>query len=146
MKNFKIKDNVWIHLGERSLVEGRIVEIIDLQHLEENHDPSHELYVIEIKTGMDDVYEVRTYEQISPDHYGPINLFRKLDSVKENNRYFKKVGMPIPVNQMYQEDDQEPTPEQIQAALERSQQANKHPALNLPKETRPRRKYYKKKK
>lgn len=150
MKNsYCIKDKVWIHLGEQNLVQGRIVEIIDLEHLGEGHDPKRDLYVIEIKTGIDDVYEVRSFEQISSDQYGPINLFRSLDNVRENNRYFKKVGMPLPVGTKSLDsldDHDEPTPEEIQAALDRSQEIIKHPALNLQKETKFRRRYPKKKK
>ena len=95
-KEYNIKDTVWIHLGERNLVKGRVVEIIDLAHLKEDHDPDQELYIIEIHTGIDDVYEVRDFEQISPDEKGPINLFRKTDA-QANNRYLKKVGMTLPV-------------------------------------------------
>ena len=78
-KEYNIKDKVWIHLGEPKLVEGRVVEIIDLAHLKEGHNPDRELYIIELKTGIDNVYEVRDFDQISPDAKGPINLFRKLD-------------------------------------------------------------------
>ena len=60
-KEYKIKDKVWIHLGERNLVGGRVVEIIDLEHLKEGHSPDQELYIIELKTGIDDVYEVRNF-------------------------------------------------------------------------------------
>lgn len=95
-KEYNIKDTVWIHLGERNLVKGRVVEIIDLAHLKEDHDPDRELYIIEIHTGIDDVYEVRSFEQISPDEKGPINLFRQTDA-QANNRYLKKVGMQLPV-------------------------------------------------
>jgi hypothetical protein len=64
---YNLKDKVWIHIGEPKLTEGRVVEIIDLEHLNEGHKKDDELYIIEIDTGIDDVYEVRTFEQISPD-------------------------------------------------------------------------------
>ena len=131
-KEYNIKDKVWIHIGERKLVEGRVVEIIDLQHLNEGHSPEHELYIIEIKTGIDDIYEVRNFEQISPDSKGPINLFRKNKDSVENNRLLKKIGMPIPLpgieleevlNEIDTEleDPDEPTPDQIHAALARAE-------------------------
>lgn len=96
-KEFNIKDTVWIHLGERKLIKGRVVEIIDLAHLNEGHSEDDELYVIEIKTGIDDVYEVRSYGMISPDEKGPINAFRQLDA-PSHNRYLKKLGMTLPVD------------------------------------------------
>jgi hypothetical protein len=97
-KEYTIKDQVWIHNGEKSLVEGRVVEVIDLTHLNEGHLAINELYVIEIKTGIDDIYEVRPYELISPDATGPINLFRNPEA-RRANRYFKKIGMDAPIGE-----------------------------------------------
>jgi hypothetical protein len=126
-KEYNIKDTVWIHIGERKLTEGRVVEIIDLEHLDEGHDPSNELYIIELKTGIDDIYEVRTFEQISPDAQGPITLFRKhKDELVQGNRLLKKIGMPLPDSVAIYE----PTPDEIHAAMERSQQATQHTPLN----------------
>jgi hypothetical protein len=165
MKNeYEIKDKVWIHIGERKLSEGRVVEIIDLEHLDEGHDPKNELYVIELKTGIDDIYEVRTFEQISPDAKGPINLFRKTKTRMEQ-RALKRLGMiipnedgvipadgyiPKPAPDMFEPDyseEDEPTPEQIHAAIQASQDSTKHPSLvHRPATAKPKRKYFKKKK
>jgi hypothetical protein len=140
-KQYDIKDTVWIHVGERKLTQGRVVEIIDLGHLDEGHDPAREFYVIELKTGIEDVYEVRDFNQISPDANGPIALFRKED-YREGNRLMKKIGMPVPEGVMEFDEYPEPTPEQIHAAMERSQQASQHAPLN----TKPpaKKKYYRK--
>jgi len=137
---YNIKDAVWIHNGERTLVQGRVVEIIDLEHLEEGHDPARELYIIELKTGIDDIYEVRSFDQISPDANGPIGLFRRED-VKTENRLLKKIGMPLPEGAL----DYEPTPDEIHAALQRSQEASKHAPLNTGRKTAPKKRYFKKK-
>ena len=66
-KEYALKQKVWIHNGELSLVPGRIVEIIDLSHLGEGHSSEEELYIVEIDTGIDNVYEVRSWKQTSPD-------------------------------------------------------------------------------
>lgn len=92
---YNIKDTVWIHMGERKLTKGRVVEIIDLEHLNEKYDPDYELYVIEVETGIDPVYEVRDFGQISPDPHGPIALFRR-EGLVGANRFLKKVGLPLP--------------------------------------------------
>lgn len=153
-KEYNIKDTVWIHLGERKLTEGRVVEIIDLEHLGEGHDPKDELYIIEVHTGIEDVYEVRNFDQISPDANGPINLFRKIkDESLKNQRYLKKVGIQLPVNgpnileEIAKEinDELEPTPEQIHAAMDKSLKDVVHAPLNL-KTAKPKRRYFKKKK
>jgi hypothetical protein len=149
-KEYNIKDQVWIHLGEKKLVEGRVVEVIDLEHLGEGHSRDRELYVIELHTGIDDVYEVRSFDQISPDAKGPIQLFRNLKEVIENNRYLKKVGMPIPmpernaleetvseINDEISREDDEPTPEQIHAAMERAEKARSQPFNVRPAGKRP---------
>jgi hypothetical protein len=156
-KEYNIKDKVWIHIGERKLVEGRVVEIIDLEHLKEGHSPDRELYIIELKTGIDDIYEVRSFEQISPDAAGPINLFRKIKTdVLKNQRYLNKVGIKMPVDgpdplvelakEINEELDYEgPTTEQIHAAMDKSLKETEHPPLNL-KTEKPKRRYFKKKK
>jgi len=94
-KEYNLKDIVWIHMGERKLVQGRVVEIIDLDHLNESYDPDHELYVIEVRTGIDNVYEVRDFGTISPDANGPISAFRR-EGLASANRFLKKIGMPFP--------------------------------------------------
>jgi hypothetical protein len=138
---YNVKDTVWIHVGERTLTQGRVVEIIDLEHLDEGHDKSRELYIIELKTGIEDVYEVRDFNSISPDKDGPIHLFRKED-FREGNRLMKKLGMPVPQGVMEFDEYPEPTTEQIHAAMERSQQASQHAPLS----TKPaaKKKYYRK--
>jgi hypothetical protein len=150
IKHPKIKDSVWIHIGEPALVKGRVVDIIDFAHLKENHDPNDKHYVIEIETGIQNVYEVRNYNTISFDENGPINLYKNLDSLKET-RLLKQIGIKIPVRSVknncndFDEDLDEPTPEEISAALERSQQINNHEALILPTENKPKKRFYKKK-
>jgi len=150
-KHPKIKDTVWIHLGEPKLVKGRVVAIIDFAHLGEGYDPEYKHYVIEIPTGIESVYEVREYDSISFDEAGPINLYRSLKS-HEEARYFKKLGIKVPLHpttddKLFPLDEEldEPTPEQISAALERSQEVNKHTALTLPSETKPKKRFYRKK-
>jgi hypothetical protein len=140
---YEIKDTVWIHLGERTLTPGRVVEIIDLAHLGEGHDPEDELYIIEVQTGIDDVYEVRPAELISEDENGPIGVFRKED-LRAGNRLMKKMGMPMPQGALEFNDFLEPTTEQIHAAIDRSQELNKHEPLPRARKTPAKKKYYRK--
>lgn len=96
---YNIKDKVWIHLGSPKLVEGRVVDVINLEHLNENYSKDHELYVIEIKTSIENIYEVRTFDQISSNSKGPIFLYKELEQdLTEMNRLLKRVGMTLPVN------------------------------------------------
>lgn len=148
---YNIRDKVWIHIGERRLVEGRVVDIINLAHLGEGHDPKNEIYIIEIKTGIEDIFEARRWNEISPDARGPINLFRK-NNVQQEQRYLKKVGVILPIEGLStpledilaEHDPNEPTAEQITAALERSEQSAKHQTMSP--DGKPKRRTFKKKK
>ena len=123
-KEYNIKDKVWIHIGERKLVEGRVVEIIDLEHLKEGHSPDRELYIIELKTGIEDIYEVRSFDEISSDAKGPINLFKRVkDDAVKNQRYLKRVGIQLPIDspnllaELLEDEEDGPSTEEIHAAL-----------------------------
>lgn len=131
---FNIKDKVWIHIGEPGLAEGRVVEIITLDHLNENYPKGKELYVIEIRTGIEPIYEVREFETISPDATGPIMCYRNMEMMKHAGRYLRKVGIKLPdisggdnpivtSVEMYPDegDAEDPTPDQIHAALARAE-------------------------
>jgi hypothetical protein len=139
-EEYKIKQPVWIHMGESKLVGGRVVEVIDLVHLKEGYSEDNELYVIEIPSSIEPIYEVRTWEQISPTAKGPINLFTQVkDDLQAANRMLKKIGIVLPDGTMATNDTDdfdvdghdgmgsidEPTPEQIHAAMERAEQANR---------------------
>jgi hypothetical protein len=152
-KEYNIKDIVWIHAGESKLISGRVVEIIDLVHLKEGHSPDRELYIIELKTGIDDIYEVRSYDQISPDSRGPIGLFRNIKTdILKNQRYLNKVGIKMPVDRDvpdlfadFIDEGDEPSTDEIHAALEQGRKNDEHLPLNL-KTEKPKRRYFKKKK
>jgi hypothetical protein len=161
-KEFKIKERVWIHIGDRKLTEGRVVEIIDLDHLNEGYGKDNELYIVEIPTEIEPIYEVRSFGQISPDSKGPIHAYRNLNVIKAQ-KYLGKVGFTLPVdmpnplaelaeeiNQDLNSDMDEPTPEQIHAAMERAERVNvdtfRPPAPQVKKSRQPRRPYSKRKK
>lgn len=111
---YNIKDTVWIHNGDRTLEEGRVVEIIDLAHLNEGYDPDEELYVIELKAGDQNIYEVRTWVQISDTKEGPVNLYKKITSnPQEAKNFLMRVGIILPdgsLNPVYysEEETEEP--------------------------------------
>lgn len=96
---YNIRDRVWIHIGGPKLTEGRVVEIIDLDHLNEGYDPNRELYVIEISTPIEPLYEVRVAETMSEDERGPIGIYKTLkDGMIAVNQLLGKVGVTTPIN------------------------------------------------
>ena len=134
MTTYNIKDTVWIHLGEHSLVEGKIEHMFTLSH-------GQQLYVIEIPTHIDPVYEVREWETMSPDAIGPINMFRQL---KTEHRYLKKLGVKSTKELVEVLEEDEPTTDQINEALHRTEQSTKHSAMSPKPATKARRRSYKK--
>jgi len=118
MNKINIKDKVWVHLNLPTLIEGRVVEIIDLEHLGEGHSKDQELYIIQIKTSIDDLYEVRTADQISTTAEGPIELFKNKNLGIEQ-RLLGKIGVQLPIDTAEEEID-DPSPEEINAIIERS--------------------------
>lgn len=123
MKKINIKDTVWFANGEHKLIPGRVVQIITLDHLNEGYIPGKELYVLEVETGIDNIFEVREWETISLEPAGPLNMWRNINIAKAN-RYLKKIGpiIPDPTTHMHiLEDDEdmvEPSQAEILAALE----------------------------
>ena len=145
-QQYNIKDTVWIHIGEPTLVKGRVVEIIDLEHLGEGHNPDREFYIVEIKTGIDDIYEVRDWGQISSTAQGPINAFNNL-ATKNADRFLKKVGIKLPgatATDIDTESD-DPTADQIHAAIERSEKSSRHQPMVIAAPAKPKRRNFKKK-
>jgi hypothetical protein len=123
-KQYEINDDVWIHIGTGKLHKGKVVEYFDLGHIGRSRDI--EYYVIELPTSIEPILEVRTWEEISQDAKGPLACYRNL---KENAETFKKLGklgieMPIKqdiLSEVFDDcQDEDPTPEQVNAALDRS--------------------------
>jgi hypothetical protein len=136
---YNIKDTVWIHMGERKLTRGRVVEIIDLEHLNEGIDPDYELYVIQVQTGIEPVYEVRDFSQISPDAHGPIAVFRR-EGLVGANRFLKKVGLPIPQFEEWNENNAQSS--EIHGGITAKNSDNKDHVANAPARARPKKKRF----
>jgi hypothetical protein len=95
-KNYKIGDSVWIYgisagPGYNLPTKGRIVHEMEIA----NYSGVH--YVIAVSNGIEDLLEVRTWEEISQDEKGPIGSFRELlmnDPVTQ--RKLSRTGMRLP--------------------------------------------------
>lgn len=141
-KEYKVGDSVWIHGIQRDnkLIKGEVVKkfVIDLPNWGDQY-----YYVISIPTHIESLLEIRQWENISQDQEGPIGMYRELGSSKKIiDKFMTKIGYSS-----YEDSEEidEPTPEQIHAALEKSQKTSKHTPL-LIKTERPKRKFYNRKK
>ena len=149
-KQYEMNEPAWIHLGNGKLTKGKVIDIFDLEHA--GYSKEFEFYIVEIPTEIDPLLEVRTWENMSQDATGPIGMYRTLkEHTFSTKKYLGKIGIELPYSQevntlgVQQEefDVLDPTPEQVNAAIERAEQAKKmmytSPAVDKPK------RYYKKK-
>ena len=137
-QKYNIGETVWIYgiyVRNDVPVAGRIIHRFNLNF--ENFDSSVEHYVIAVDSHIEPLVEVRTWETISQDEHGPVGGLRGLGNTADR-KVLAKTGFDL--GDFYMEADEDlddPTPEQIYAAMERSQQTAVLPPLII-KQNKPR--------
>ena len=124
-------DAVWIHgIGpENKLTQGRVIASVDLS--EKGYTELH--YIIAIPTHIEPLLEIRTWHTMSQDKHGPIGSLRDSNNITDSdNKKMKQIGYLYSNDSHYDKED--PSPEEIMAALEKSQLATTHGPLIIPKE------------
>lgn len=143
-KSYNVGDTVWIYGINRSNVKpaaGKIIKIVDLSdagYAAGNH------YIIEVPTHIEPLLEVRTWHNISQDEIGPVGSLRELGNVEATIKFATTVGFAFDDSPELDTEEDEISPDQIHAALEKSKQDVAHAPLNL-KSEQPKRRYFKKK-
>lgn len=130
-KNYDVGDTVWIHgiSANNKLTQGRIIASVDLS----SSGWTDLQYVVEIPTHIEPLLEIRSWHTISQDEHGPVGSLRDLNNVSDSdNKKMKQIGYLYSKDSHYDQD--EPSPDKIMAALEKSQLATSHGPLILPKE------------
>ena len=125
-KNYAIGDTVWIYGIARTnkLTKGKIIHEFTPEGYEDMQ------YIIEVPTSIAPLLEVREWSTISQDSTGPIGSMREMIAVSEMDAANKKMSQAgYEYDPAYEIVDDEPTPEQIHAALERDQRAVEHAPL-----------------
>ena len=95
-KKYKVGDTAWIYgvaagPGYNRLTKGRIVHEMEIDGFADTH------YVIAISNGIQDLLEVRTWEEISQDDKGPIGSFRELlMNQPATQKKLLRTGMRLP--------------------------------------------------
>ena len=145
-KSYNVGDTVWIYGINRSNVKpskGKVIKVVDLS---DAGYTTGDHYVIEIPTHIEPLLEVRTWENISQDEKGPVGSLRELGNFESTIKFVSSVGFAFDDNPGLDTDlEDDISPEQIHAALEKSQKDSAHAPLNL-KAEKPKRRYFKKKK
>lgn len=143
-KSYQVGDTAWIYGINRSNVkptQGKVIKVIDLSdagYSVGNH------YVIEIPTHIEPILEIRSWHNISQDEKGPVGSLRELGNIESTIKFASSVGFAFDDNPELDTEDDEISPDQIHAALEKSQKDSTHSPLNL-KSEKPKRRYFKKK-
>lgn len=136
-KTYNVGDTVWIYGINKpnTPVKGNVVKSFDISGYEGTH------YIVAVPTHIEDLLEIRTWETISQDEHGPIGMFREIKSTLEpTNRLMRKSGYDL-----VDADEDEPSQEQILAAIEKSRKVATHDPLIL-KTNKPRRRRFSNKK
>jgi hypothetical protein len=141
-KEYNIGDTVWIYgiTPSNKITKGTIVASIDLSTQGFGNDLH---YIIEIPTHIESLLEIRTWQTISQDERGPVGSIRGIGKVFSENKKMRQIGYIYADDSHYDNDD--PSPAEIIAALEKSTDGLTHKPLHI-KENRPKQKYYPRKK
>jgi len=135
-KTYAVGDTVWIYGVSRNnykLTKGTIVH-------EFTPDGYTEVqYVVSVPSSIEALLEVRSWDTISQDSKGPVGSLREMIAVSEMDAANKKMAQAgYEYDPEYETPDvEEPTPDEIHAALERDQKAVEHAPLMV-KENKPR--------
>jgi hypothetical protein len=144
-KSYQVGDTVWIYGINRSNVKptaGKVIKIVDLS---DAGYTTGDHYIIEIPTHIDSILEVRTWHNISQDSQGPVGSLREMGNIESTIKFAGTVGFAFDDDPTLDTDDDEISPDQIHAALEKSQKDASHSPLNL-KSEKPKRRHYPRKK
>jgi hypothetical protein len=157
-KIYEIGDTVWIYgisIKPVKSTQGKIIHKFTLEHAGYNEDIIH--YVVEVPSEIENLIEVRTWATISQTKDGYVGGIRaSIGDADVTRKSLYRVGLSV-IGQDEQSDttaeitsadvleEDEPSPDVIHAALEKSRTDNMHQPLIL-KENTPKRRFYKKKK
>ena len=130
-KKYELGDTVWIAgiNSHGNLTKGIVVKKfnIDFRGMFDLSD----YYVISIPSHIEDLLEIRTWETISQDENGPVGLFRNLEKFDSTNRIISRSGYTH--NSIISIDNDDPSPDEINAALEKSIKDHVHKPLIIRK-------------
>lgn len=147
-KKYNVGDTVWIYGITKDNIkstQGKILKVFTIDYDGFNNEPH---YVIGVPTEIEMLLEVRTWHTISQTQNGHVGSIRDAFSNPDAaHKMLARTGVAVISNdeETDEENSEDPSPEEIHAALEQSQKDGEHGPL-VTKSNKPRRPYYKKKK
>jgi hypothetical protein len=155
-KKYAVGDTVWIYGINRDnnrSVQGIVIKVFTIDYGNYNKEPH---YLVEIPTEIEPLLEVRTWHTISQSKDGHVGSVREAFGDSDaSHRMLARTGMAVistdeepdedSTETVHEDDmyDDGPSPEEIHAAMLRSQQSGTVPPMSPTKSSK--RRYYKKK-
>jgi hypothetical protein len=155
-KKYAVGDTVWIYGINRDnnrSIQGTVIKVFTIEYGNYNKEPH---YLVEVPTEIEPLLEVRTWHTISQTKDGHVGGIRDAFSDTDAaHKMLSRTGVEIiSTDDEVPEDDTEttheddmyddgPSPEEIHAAMLRSQQSGTVPPMSPTKSSK--RRYYKKK-
>lgn len=143
--SYIIGDTVWIYgvsMIENKLTQGTVVKTFTMDHVNDV------FYVISVASSLEPLLLVRTWQTISQDNLGPVGGLRAALAGTQPDATHMKISelgylydMPSTMD-----GDDDPSPEEINAAIERINESSKHTILRTRPTRQPRTRHYNRKK
>jgi hypothetical protein len=149
-KKYNVGDTVWIYGISKNNIkstQGTVVKIFVIDYNGFNNEPH---YVISIPTEIEHLLEIRTWHTISQSQDGHVGSLREIFADPDaSHKMLSRTGMAVistdEDNSDLTVEEDDPSADEIHAALEKSQKDGEHGPL-VTKSTPRKRQYYKKKK
>lgn len=143
-KEYTIGDAAWIYgiNSTSKITKGTVVKkfTIDFEGFDQE---SH--YIIAVPTEIEPLLEVRTWQTMSQDEQGPVGGFREVHALASTNKLIAQHGYRFET-QDENSDIDDPSDEQIQAAIAKSLNNQSHQPLILKEvKSKPRRRFSRRK-
>lgn len=126
-EKYEIGDTVWIAGISRNnakLTQGKVIKILDLT----DEGFSDTQYIVGINTEIETLLEVRSWGMMSSTAKGPLNCYRSIQAnLDATLKFVNRVGFVADEETV----NDDPTPEQIHAAIEASLKNTTHAPLSL---------------
>jgi len=133
-KFYNLGESVWIHgikFTNNHLTEGTVIKHFRIDY--DGYDDEVIYFVVAIPSSIEPLLEIRTWETMSQDQNGPVGGLRSRGTdIAVDKKVLSKAGLTLNHNTQQEfefEEEIEPTPEQIHAAMERSKQTAVLPPL-----------------
>jgi len=144
-KKYNIGDTVWVYgITNGKSTEGTVIKTFNIDL--DNWDQEQTYYVVAVPTEIEPLLEVRTWETISQDKDGHVGSLRTaFEDPDAALKLLRRTGLTLTNDGDYafrEDENDDPSPEQIHKALIKSQTDVAHAPMVYKDNSKPARKRY----